>query len=68
MSKEAEVKAAFGASFPERAPLHLLINNAARFVFGEARFVTPYTALASCASAYRARELAVIVLCSPQRG
>ena len=53
MSKEAEVKAAFEASFPEGAPLHLLINNAARFVFGEARFVPPshcFCRLCKCTS------------------
>lgn len=37
MSKEAEVREIFESSFSEQAPLHVLVNNAARFVFGEVR-------------------------------
>mmetsp|Transcript_20688 Transcript_20688/g.62349 ORF Transcript_20688/g.62349 Transcript_20688/m.62349 type:complete len:233 (-) Transcript_20688:180-878(-) len=40
MSKEAEVREIFESSFSEQAPLHVLVNNAARFVFGEVTDVT----------------------------
>lgn len=42
MSKEADVKAAFEEHFPDGKPLHVLVNNAAKFVFGEVT-PTPHT-------------------------